>query len=172
MIDFNHPDIPSDYDLTCIDKIELWKNKNALILSMASAKKGFNNKINAHKCVIVKPDSNLANEKLSQWHLYGAAKVSTEFLGLLYKDELVLVMGFSQYQESVFIFERSASKHYTTVIGGVSKLFKYFEKHYNPAKVYTYGVDLPFLSNRLNIILGFDEVKRVGKVILYAKSYI
>ena len=169
MVNFDHEDLMK-LDVNNINMENIWKTKCSIILSMANSKKGLNKKISARKCTIVEVAPEQANKNLEEWHLYGAS-VSSKFIGLMYDNELVIVMGFSEYANKVFMFERLASKSYVTVMGGASKLFKHFEKEYNPITVYTYGADLPFLSNRLTTVLEFKESKKMGNLVLYKKQY-
>ena len=96
-------------------------------------------KIFARKCV-VKPitvsDSNIFIDK---HHLQGSISAKIN-LGLFHQDELVAVMSFGKprfnknYEWELLRF---CSGH--QVIGGASKLLKYFEKNYNPKSLISYA---------------------------------
>jgi hypothetical protein len=79
-------------------------------------------------------------------HLQGTS-VSKIRLGLFYKEELVSVMTFSGLRkatgrssvEGSFELVRFCSKKYTNVIGGASKLLKYFIKEYKPSAILSFA---------------------------------
>lgn len=89
-------------------------------------------------------------------HGYRPAKV---LLGLYFKQELVQVMSFgnaylshSKYEWEVI---RSSTKLFTSVIGGQSKLLKYFEKSYNPKSILFY-VDVDKFTGASLQNMGFE----------------
>lgn len=83
---------------------------------------------------------------LNQNHLQGSS-VSKIRLGLFLQEELVSVMTFSSLrratgktsQEGSYELIRYSSLLGTQVLGGASKLFKYFVKHYKPISVISYA---------------------------------
>jgi len=104
------------------------------------------NKIYARNCVvkeISKQDSVLF---LKTNHLQGNA-ISKHNIGLFYKDELVSVMTFSKLRKNLkqnhvegkYELLRFCNKLNTNVVGGASKLFKYFIKKYNPSNILSYA---------------------------------
>lgn len=89
-------------------------------------------KIPARKCVVREIDLNTKNEFLDLYHIQGADSSSIK-LGLFFGDELVSIMCFSKqkfFGKYSHELSRFCSKENTTVIGGASKLFKYFIKNY------------------------------------------
>lgn len=116
------------------------------------------NKIFARKCIIKEIDTQVKNLFLEKYHLQGSDKANIK-LGLFYNDELVEVMTFCKprfnknYQ---YELSRLCSVEGTNVIGGSSKLFKYFVKTYNPQSIITYS---NFAKNRGKVysLLGFEQ---------------
>ena len=110
--------------------------------------------IYARKCVIKEITSKEKNEFLNKTHIQGEDKSNVK-LGLYNNDELVAVMTFckSRFNKN-FEWELSrfsSSKH---VIGGASKLLKYFERVYKPKSLITYA-DRRFSQGKLYFMLGF-----------------
>ena len=99
------------------------------------------NVIFARKCHIRKISSNDAKIFLEYNHMQGSrhAKVN---LGLFYQDKLISLMTFGasafnkKYEYELIRF---CSKINHRVIGGASKLLKYFERNYNPKSIVTYA---------------------------------
>jgi very-short-patch-repair endonuclease len=103
-------------------------------------------RIYARKCII-KPISNVESVKfLKENHLQGNA-VCKYSLGLFYKEQLVSVMTFSKLRKNLkqnnieghFELLRFCNKLNINIIGGASKLFKYFIKEHNPIKIVSYA---------------------------------
>lgn len=93
---------------------------------------------------------------LDRNHLQGADRAAVK-LGLYYKGHLVSVMTFAKPRfNKKFEWElsRFASVKQTRVLGGASKLFEYFIKHYNPKSIITYS-DFAKMSGNLYLTLGF-----------------
>lgn len=74
-------------------------------------------------------DAKTANCFLEANHIQGSFQSKYRY-GLYYNDELVSVMTFgkSRFSDNEFELLRFCNKLYTNVIGGASKLFKYFLK--------------------------------------------
>ena len=119
------------------------------------------NKIYARKCIIKEVSSKDCSNFLDQNHIQGklGAKVR---LGLYYNDELVSVMTFGNLRKNLgqsskegsYELLRFCNKLNTTVIGGASKLFKYFINNYNPNTIISYA-DRRWSEGNLYYNLGF-----------------
>ena len=119
------------------------------------------NKIYARKCTIKEVSSKDCSSFLDQNHIQGklGAKVR---LGLYYNDELVSVMTFGNLRKNLgqsskegsYELLRFCNKLNTTVIGGASKLFKYFINNYNPNTIISYA-DRRWSEGNLYYNLGF-----------------
>jgi hypothetical protein len=136
-----------------VDKNAIWESKIKYIFNK-------NERIHARKCKIVEvaaPDNELF---LNKNHLSGEVHSSIR-IGLEYNGELVFVMNFckprfnKKYQYELVRF---CNKINTTVVGGVSKLFSYFVKKYNPNDIISY-CDLRFSVGKVYGLLKFKKNK-------------
>ena len=107
-------------------KQDIWK-------SVIKNKLGFiENKIYARKCIIKEVDSKEASKFLENNHLQGKG-VSKYRYGLYYKDELASLMTFSnsRYNKNYdYELIRFCTKLDHVVVGGFSKLLKYFRSNH------------------------------------------
>ncbi len=133
-------------------KKEIWKNK-------IKSKIGKSKKIYARKTSIKRIDPKDTKELLDNNHIQGYC-VSEIAYGLFDNDELVAAMTFSKprqgigkKRENAYELVRFVSKK--TVVGGASKLLKYFIKEYSPELVYSYS-DNQYSVGNLYKILGFS----------------
>lgn len=99
-----------------------------LNISIVSAKTGLNKRIFARNCELKEIPAKDANQFLVFNHVDGYAR-STKYYGLFYQDELVAVstlMNRMLQASKISKWEigRFATKRYTTVVGGYSKLLK------------------------------------------------
>lgn len=103
-------------------------------------------RVYARKTEIVTLTAKEANTFLNENHLQGAS-VSRVRFGLKYQGDLVSVMTFSGLRKAVgmdtrdnhYELVRFCNKKEHTVVGGASKLFKYFIKEYSPDRVISYA---------------------------------
>ena len=126
---------------------------------MISNKLKLNTKIPARKCQIKELKYKEVRNFLDENHLQGAC-TSKINLGLFYNDELVEVMTFSKPRfNRNYDFEllRLCTKKYISVIGGASKLFKYFTSK-NPGSIISYA-NRRFSNGNIYRQLGFKELK-------------
>ena len=118
-----------------------WVYKREIWESMLKSKMQDTTKIQARKCVIKELTSLESNNFIEDNHIQGKINASVR-LGLFYQDELVACMTFGksrlskQYQWELY---RYCNKLNITVIGGFSKLLKYFERTYNPESLVSYA---------------------------------
>lgn len=101
-------------------------------------------------------------------HRQGYAPASVR-LGLFYQNELVSLMTFSHMRntigksanttQSTFELVRYCNKINTSIVGGASKLFKYFIRNYHPDKVISFS-DIAHTKGNLYQILGFHQVSK------------
>ena len=102
------------------------------------------NKIYARKCEVKEVLSNEAREFLDKNHIQGFSKSKVK-LGLYYNGELIGLMTFGLGRlimggkNDEWELVRFCNKLDTTVIGGASKLLKYFIKNYQPKKIISYA---------------------------------
>jgi len=145
------------------EDLDLW-------LSMINTKLNLNKKIYARKCKIKELKSQETKEFLDYNHIQGyiSSKVN---LGLYFEDELVSVMTFSKPRfNKNYEYEliRFCSKRNTSVIGGASKLWKYFVTKYNPKSVISYA-NRRFSNGELYSKLGFELIGKTEPNYFYFK---
>lgn len=120
------------------------------------------NKIYARKTEVKVIDNKSAKEFISQNHLQGGFAVGSVCLGLFYENKIVSVMTFgksrfnSNYEWELIRFCNLAG---VSVIGGASKLLKYFESNFNPTSIISYA-NLQWSDGGLYTTLGFTEIEK------------
>lgn len=140
-----------------------WKTKQNIVKSRLRNLFHKNDyKIYARKCEI----KNVSHEEtkcfLNENHIQGYVPSKIN-IGLYYNNELVSLMTFgnlrknlgSEKKENMFELLRFCNKLNTSVIGGASKLFKYFLKNNNPQKIISY-CDLRWSDGMIYNILNFN----------------
>ena len=144
-----------------------WLYKQDIVKSMILNKiNKVNNKIFARKCKIKEVESKISKDFLNNNHIQGFIG-SPIRLGLYYNDELVSLMTFgkkrlfmkSSSKEGEYELLRFCNKINTSIIGGASRLFKYFLKNYNPKQITTYA-DRSYSNGNLYKQLGFKFVHK------------
>ena len=141
-----------------------WVNKRHILESQIKNWLGFTpNKIFARKCIAKEiKDSKLSTKFLEENHIQGKVGSSLK-IGLYFENELVSLMTFNQYEgrkkmeKSQWNINRFCNKLNTNVIGGASKLFKYFIKNYKVNRVISYS-DSDWSLGNLYSNLGFKKV--------------
>lgn len=142
-------------------KREIWK-------SMILNKIGLNKRIFARKCSIAQISSSDARTFFEENHLQGYTNSEIK-IGLYYESELVSVMTFgkSRYAKDIeYELIRFASKRFLNVIGGASKLLKYFERTFNPKSVVSYANRRWSKGNIYNT-LGFNFIEETNPNYFY-----
>jgi hypothetical protein len=143
-----------DKKVKCLSKeinlIHIWEDdwiyKKDIVISRINNLLNINtNKIMARKCEIKMVDNKSSKTFLEKNHLQGSI-YSSYNIGLYYKDELVSLMTFGKLRRSLgqskkngWELYRFCSKLNTTIIGGFSRLLKYFESEIKPSILLTYA---------------------------------
>jgi hypothetical protein len=135
-----------------------WLHKNTITKGrLANALNSSGSKIFARKCAIKEVPKTDANDFVDQWHLQGRCPSQIN-LGLYYDDDMVSIMTFGKSRfNKDYEYELVRFCSSTTIVGGASKLFKYFIENYNPKSIVSYS-DNRWGSGNLYQILGFEEV--------------
>ena len=110
-----------------------WDNKNDIAKSIILNKLGNSERIFARRCYIKTVNSEDSRLFLNSNHIQGFVGSKIR-LGLYYNDELVSLMTFGSLRKSlgqksinnVYELLRFCNKKNTSVVGGASRLFKYF----------------------------------------------
>lgn len=156
-----------------IQLIHIWEDdwiyRQDIVKSMILNKLGKTiNKIYGRKTQVREVyDNELIRNFLNKNHLQGFVGSKVK-LGLFYNDELVSLMTFGKRRISMgkkltndgeYELLRFCNKLNTNILGGASKLFKYFKDNYNPKEITTYA-DRCYSNGGLYEQLGF---KFIGK---------
>ena len=124
-------------------------------------------KVYARNCIIKEVSSAETTEFLNKNHRQGAVG-STVRIGLYYNDELISIMTFGKMRytvgtsrhenlENCWELSRFCSKLCVSVVGGASKLFKYFVATYKPARIRSFS-DKSHTRGIVYETLGFKEL--------------
>ena len=118
-----------------------WLLKSKIWTSVILNKLGLSNRIYARKCTIKEISSKEARMFIENNHLQGSINSSIR-IGLFRDGELVQIMTFgaSRFNKKYeYELLRLCSKLNTTVVGGASKILKYFERNYKPKSLLSYA---------------------------------
>ncbi len=154
-----------DQDIQLLTLWEDWfRNKPEIVKSLILSKLGiYQNKIGARKCIIKEVDSHTAQVFLDANHIQGACRSKIR-LGLYKDDELVSLMCFnkrsrlsgSQKMIDEWELVRFCNKLNMSIVGGASKLFKFFIYNYTPKIVVSFASN-DISDGGLYRKLGFEE---------------
>jgi hypothetical protein len=144
-----------------------WEFKQDILKSRILNLLGKSNKIYARKCEIREINDNKhVREFLEQNHLQGFVGSKIK-IGLFYQENLVSLMAFGSQRKSMgqkssegtYEMLRFCNKLNTNVIGGASRLFKYFVNNYQPNEVISYA-DRSWSTGNLYEKLGFKLIHK------------
>ena len=151
--------IENDYRLIHIFEDE-WLNKSDIWKSMIRNIFGMTiNKVYARNCIIKKINTKECTTFLEKNHIQGWCPSQIK-IGLYYNNELVSLMTFGKSRHFIgnskteYELLRFCNKLNTNVVGGASKLLKYFIKEFNPSSIITYA-DRRWSNGNLYNKLGF-----------------
>lgn len=155
-----------------------WIFKKEIVKSILRSK--FNlidNKIYARKCEIREiKDNELIKNFLNENHIQGFIGSSVK-IGLFYSEEIVSIMTLGKKRIALgdkknsigYEMLRFCNKLNTQVIGGASKMLKYFLKTYKPEEILTYA-DRRYSGGQLYEKLGFTFIKNTKPNYWYFKK--
>ena len=146
-----------------------WTNRKPVVKSMlANLVKVNSVKIYARKCSVNEVAAVECSKFLELNHLQGSTTSSIR-LGLYYNDELVSLMTFGKMRSTIgkdntdlsncWELSRFCSKLGYSVVGGASKLFKYFIRCNNPIQIRSFS-DRAHTQGHLYSLLGFTEIRQ------------
>ncbi len=140
-----------------------WLCKKSIVKSRIKNLLGLNDiKIFARKCVIKEVNYNECNIFLNENHIQGSC-VSSKKIGLYYNGELVSLMTFGKgrivlgIKNDEYELIRFCNKLNHTIIGGASKLLKYFIENNKPINLISYA-DRRWSQGDLYEKLGFEFI--------------
>ena len=144
-----------------------WNHKRTILESIiVNALKSTPVKIYGRNCSVCEISDKDCHTFLNDNHRQGYSSSSIR-IGLYYENKLVSVMTFSKPRMSIsssansdiqYELVRFCNQLNTTVVGGASKLFKYFIQKYSPSKIVSYS-DYARTSGNLYSMLGFSFVR-------------
>lgn len=123
-----------------------WQNKKDIVKNILKTKIGkVNTKIYARQCVLKEIDLITKKKFIESNHIQGDVH-SLVNIGLFFNNELVCVMTFgnmrinlgSKRKENEYELLRLCTIKDTVVVGGASKMLKYFINKYKPSKITSY----------------------------------
>jgi hypothetical protein len=136
-----------------INLITIWEDdwvlKREICESFILNKLGKSEKIWARKCQIREIDYQSSKNFLNNNHFQGDCKSSVR-IGLFHQNQLVCLMTFSKLRlplgtrnkEGVWELTRFCNLNFTSVVGGASKIMKYFIEKYTPSSIETFSDNL------------------------------
>lgn len=141
-----------------------WKSRPDVVKNILANRLGVNRfSIPARKCVIKEISSRDTRELLDQYHVQGYTPASI-CLGLYYENSLVAAMTFSKARVALgktkqgYELVRYVSSQ--RVVGGASKLLKYFRKNISSESVYSYSNN-EWSDGNLYNTLGFTLAREI-----------
>jgi hypothetical protein len=149
-----------------------WNLNPELIKSIIRNQLKLNNhKIFGRNCTVKEVNYNESKIFLEKNHIQGNCQSSVR-LGLFYNDELVSLMTFGKRtinKSKQFELLRFCNIQNTNVIGGASKLFKYFINNYKHVQIISYA-NLDISNGSLYETLGFINEGHTGINYWWAKD--
>ena len=151
-----------------INLIHIWEDdwifRQDIVKSMILHKLGKSKKIFARKCEIKTPNNKDVREFLINNHIQGFVGSNIK-LGLYFEDELVSLMTFGNLRKSLgqvssegsYELLRFCNKLGYSIIGGASKLFKYFLNNYDVKEITSYSDSSRGVGN-LYKLLNFEFI--------------
>jgi len=136
-----------------------WLNNKDVVKSVILSKLGiFERRYYARKCNVMLTDSATKNEFLDKYHLQGSDN-SSHSVCLYVGMEILSIMTFGMRTISGkngvnFEMLRFCNKPGVQIVGGASKLLKFFIKHYNPPYIKTFA-DLRYSDGSFYEKVGF-----------------
>lgn len=159
--------IASDNGYRCIHVFD-WDDRNKVLKTILPPSR----RIFARNCKLHMLSLQTTNTFLNENHLQGGLATQLVCAGLYDNDELVCVMTFGparyskKYQWELL---RYANKQDCSVVGGASKLFKFFLKEFEPESIISY-CDLAKFSGNLYKKLGMNFVKNAEPARVWSKD--
>lgn len=148
-----------------------YENSFEIIKNMIRVRLGFGRKIHARKCVIHELSKQETMEFCDKNHINGYHASSVR-IGLFHNDTLVSVMTLSKSRfkgKSEYEIIRMCSLDDYVIVGGASKMLKYFIKKYSPKSIMTYA-DRRFGEGNVYKTIGFKFIKSTQPNYVYWKN--
>ena len=143
-----------------------WSTKRNIVKSIIKNKFGLSSTIYARKCE--KSTQVDVAEFFHNNHLHGHRSSSVNYT-LSYGDKIVAAMSFSRHSKYEWELMRHCNIINTTVVGGLSRLFKAFLRDYSPNSVFSYA-DASFSNSFAYDSIGFRNVGLTDPGYFYWKN--
>ncbi len=175
----------SDYHVTKTDKfkdefdIDIlhifendWLNKPDIIKSIINNKIGNNTRIYARKTELIMLDNKTYKDFMDDNHIQGSVNAAHK-IGLIYNGELVsaISIGKSRFKKNEMELLRYCNKLNTSIIGGFSKLLKFYLNNSDSDILNTY-CDRKYFNASGYKAVGFEEVNITKPGYYYQKGNI
>lgn len=148
-----------------------WKNKKQIVKSRIKHLLGITKyKIYARLCEVKEINTDLSQKFIDKYHIQGSCYSKYNF-GLFYKNRLVACMTFNKPRfNKNYDYEliRYCTVSNFTIIGGASKLLKYFRQN-NSGTIISYA-DKRWSNGNLYKQLGFNELEDSKPNYFYVKN--
>lgn len=177
-----HKDKTDFFESNGVHLIHVWEDvwflKKEIVQSRILNLLGKSKRLYARKCEIREIDSKTYKQFCIDNHIQGHCPTIIK-LGLYHNDILVSIMGLGglrknlghKSKEGVYELLRFSNKIGYSVVGGASKLLKFFIKNYNPKRIISYA-DRSWSTGNLYINLGFRLVGSTTPNYFYYKNKI
>ena len=142
-----------------------WSRKKDLVISMIKYKLGLKDveKIYARATIVHVVTKKEAKIFLNKNHIQGFSS-STNYIALKHDNNIVALMSFKKYANNIFYLTRYATS--LQVVGGFSKLLKYFIKNFEYSEIVTFS-DNMISNGNLYKNNGFDYDKELPPDYMY-----
>jgi hypothetical protein len=144
-----------------------WTNRNDIIKSQIINIIGLNsNRIFARNCYVEEVSSKISKKFLNENHIQGWVNSNIK-IGLYHNGELVSLITFDHFEgrkkmnDNEWNLNRFCNKLNTNVLGGASKLLKYFINKYNPKRIISYA-DKDWSVGNLYEVLNFEKINETS----------
>lgn len=152
---------------------DLWHTKKDLVKTILKHRLGKNNeeRIFARKCEVKEIDLQSYKDFCIKNHIQGYRLASVK-LGLFYNGNLVQIASFAKTKDGKYDYEwiRGCPASNNSVIGGTSKIFKYFVNKWKPKTVLCYA-DLNLFNGDGYKKCGFILTGLTGPNKFYVKGF-
>jgi hypothetical protein len=151
-----------------------WQNQQDIWKSVINSKINNTKRIFARKCIIKEVKNEEANDFLNRNHLQEAVNSKIK-IGLYYNNKLVSLMTFGKTRrdkwkgENNYELLRFCSELNYTIIGGASKLLKYFELKFLPEMILSYA-NRRWSTGNVYEKLGFEFIENTTPNYFYFKG--
>ena len=150
-----------------------WYSRNHLLKSRIKSKLGNIDKVYARHTVVREITHTDASTFLNEHHFQKSSMSSLNF-GLFYESDLIGVMTFGKSRfNKAYEYEllRLCYTKDISVVGGASKLFTHFVKHYRPTSVISYS-DRSWNTGQVYQAIGFKYSHSTAPAYRYTNDYI